>query len=245
MKSEKGICIGGGDGANDVPMIMQSHIGIGIKGKEGTQAVRSSDFAVNEFRNLKKLLLVHGRWGYKRISWMVCYYFYKNIVLALSEIYFALYNGFSGQIFFMDWLPMLYNSVWTSYACLFSFALEQDASKENSYLYPVLYKAGQKNVYFNLRVFWKWIIFSMWHGFCSFYAPIYLGSGIKDYTGLTQSHWLNSTISFTIIIHFVTMKLFIESIFWNWMSIVIAFFSISCFDICLVIGATSYFSFYF
>lgn len=36
-----------GDGANDVSMIMEAHIGIGIKGKEGTQAVRSADFAVS------------------------------------------------------------------------------------------------------------------------------------------------------------------------------------------------------
>ena len=65
MKTEKGICVAIGDGANDVPMIMQSHIGIGIRGKEGTQAVRSSDFAIKEFQGMKKLLLVHGRWGYR------------------------------------------------------------------------------------------------------------------------------------------------------------------------------------
>lgn len=73
---------------------------------------------------------------------MVCYYFYKNIVLALIEINFQFYNAFSGQILFMDWLTTLYNSVFTSYACAFTFALEQDASKENSYKYPVLYNAG-------------------------------------------------------------------------------------------------------
>ena len=73
---------------------------------------------------------------------MVCYYFYKNIVLALSEIYFAIFNGFSGQIFFLDWLPMLYNSVFTSYACVFTLAFEQDVNVENSYKYPVLYGAG-------------------------------------------------------------------------------------------------------
>ena len=35
-----------GDGANDVPMIMEAHIGVGIRGKEGTQAVRSADYAI-------------------------------------------------------------------------------------------------------------------------------------------------------------------------------------------------------
>jgi P-type E1-E2 ATPase len=38
-----------GDGANDVSMIMEAHIGVGIKGREGTQAVRSADFAISQF----------------------------------------------------------------------------------------------------------------------------------------------------------------------------------------------------
>lgn len=36
-----------GDGANDVPMIMEAHIGVGIRGKEGTQAVRNADYAIS------------------------------------------------------------------------------------------------------------------------------------------------------------------------------------------------------
>jgi len=56
---------------------------------------------------------------------MVCYYFYKNIVLVFTEIYFATSNGYSGQIFFADWLPMLYNALWTSWQCLFAYVLEQ------------------------------------------------------------------------------------------------------------------------
>lgn len=103
-----------GDGANDVPMIMEANIGVGIRGKEGTQAVRSADYAISQFQYLQKLMLFHGRLGYRRVSWVVCYYFYKNIVLVFTEIYFAFYNGFSGQIYFADWLPMLYNSLWTS-----------------------------------------------------------------------------------------------------------------------------------
>jgi phospholipid-transporting ATPase len=33
-----------GDGANDVSMIQEAHIGIGISGNEGMQAVRSADY---------------------------------------------------------------------------------------------------------------------------------------------------------------------------------------------------------
>jgi len=35
-----------GDGANDVNMILQAHVGVGIQGKEGQQAARSADFAI-------------------------------------------------------------------------------------------------------------------------------------------------------------------------------------------------------
>ena len=95
-KAKRWICLSIGDGANDVPMIMEAHIGVGIRGKEGSQAVMAADYSISQFRYLQRLTLVHGRWGYRRIAWMVCYYFYKNIVLAFTEIYFAFYNGFSG-----------------------------------------------------------------------------------------------------------------------------------------------------
>ena len=35
-----------GDGANDVNMITAAHIGVGIAGLEGQQAVRASDYAI-------------------------------------------------------------------------------------------------------------------------------------------------------------------------------------------------------
>ena len=56
-----------GDGANDIAMIQEAHVGIGIAGKEGLQAARTSDWSIAQFRFLTKLLLVHGRWNYIRI----------------------------------------------------------------------------------------------------------------------------------------------------------------------------------
>lgn len=88
-----------GDGANDVGMLQEADIGIGISGVEGMQvnlkqipnrfslisilfntsyfsefqAVMSSDIAIAQFRYLERLLLVHGHWCYRRISSMVTY----------------------------------------------------------------------------------------------------------------------------------------------------------------------------
>lgn len=55
-----------GDGANDIAMIQEAHVGIGITGKEGLQAARASDYSIARFGFLRKLLLVHGRWNYVR-----------------------------------------------------------------------------------------------------------------------------------------------------------------------------------
>jgi P-type E1-E2 ATPase len=71
--------LGIGDGANDVNMIQEAHIGCGIYGNEGMRAVQSSDFAFGEFRCLWSLLLVHGRLSYLRNAEMIVYFFYKNM----------------------------------------------------------------------------------------------------------------------------------------------------------------------
>ena len=70
-KNQKSILLAIGDGANDVSMIQAAHVGVGISGVEGLQAARSSDVAISQFRYLKKLLLVHGAWSYRRLSKLI------------------------------------------------------------------------------------------------------------------------------------------------------------------------------
>lgn len=42
--------LGIGDGGNDVGMIQEAHVGIGIEGKEGKQAALASDYSIREFQ---------------------------------------------------------------------------------------------------------------------------------------------------------------------------------------------------
>lgn len=87
-----------GDGGNDVSMIQEAHVGIGILGKEGRQASISADFAFTKFMYLKKALLVHGHWYYLRISILMQYFFYKNVVFITPQVLFGIHNGFSTQV---------------------------------------------------------------------------------------------------------------------------------------------------
>lgn len=80
-----------GDGANDVSMIQEANIGIGISGVEGRQAVMASDYAIAQFRFLRKLLLVHGRWSYLRTAEMIMGFFFKNVVWTFVLFWYQIF----------------------------------------------------------------------------------------------------------------------------------------------------------
>jgi len=239
------ITLGIGDGANDVPMIMEAHIGIGIQGKEGTQAVRSADYAIGQFRFLEKLLLVHGRNGYTKISRFICYYFYKNIILVANEMFFALYNGFSGQIFFADYLSTMYNAFFTSWPCLFTFSLEKDHDLKMCKRFPILYKAGQLNFHFNLKMFWKYIFYAIIHSLLAFYVPLMALGGVATNDGAVLNHWQISTVSFTLVINIVTIKLLIITNFWNVINLSFSLISIGFYFTILFILSSHTFAYNF
>lgn len=62
-------------------MLQEAHVSLGIIGKEGRQAARCSDFAFAKFCMLKRIVLLHGHYFSQRLSLLVLYFFYKNLVL--------------------------------------------------------------------------------------------------------------------------------------------------------------------
>ena len=91
-------------------------------------AVQASDYALPEFRMLWRLLFVHGRWNYIRISEMILYFFYKNMLFTIPQFITAFYNGFSGQTIFDDIYITLYNLTFTAVPLLIRAVLEQDVN---------------------------------------------------------------------------------------------------------------------
>lgn len=61
----------------DVSMIQEAHVGFGLMGKEGRQAVNSCDFALGKFKFVRRVLLVHGNLFYNRVTMLIHYFFYK------------------------------------------------------------------------------------------------------------------------------------------------------------------------
>ncbi|GAU21473.1 hypothetical protein TSUD_241960 [Trifolium subterraneum] len=152
-----------GDGANDVGMLQEADIGVGISGVEGMQAVMSSDIAIAQFRYLERLLLVHGHWCYRRISSMICYFFYKNITFGFTVFLYEVCASFSGQPAYNDWFLSLYNVFFSSLPVIALGVFDQDVSARYCLKFPILYQEGVQNVLFN----WASILSWMLNGFIS------------------------------------------------------------------------------
>ena len=96
-----------GDGANDVGMILKAHVGVGIAGREGAQAAKSADFAVGQFRFLRKLLFVYGREAFRRNAFFVYYTMYKNVAFCMPSVFFSFVSRFSALDLYDTWLKQV------------------------------------------------------------------------------------------------------------------------------------------
>lgn len=154
-----------GDGINDIPMIKESHIGIGIFGKDSFHASNISDIAISEFYSLQKLLLIHGRFSCYRTSYLTQFCFYKSYVFSLLQISFLFWNGFSGAKLFNDFNIFCYNVIFTILPGIF-IIYDKDVDDETIYLHPYLYSDSRLRYYCNARTFFWWIVRSIYHALC-------------------------------------------------------------------------------
>ena len=91
-------CLAIGDGANDVAMIQAGQIGVAILGKEGREAANAADFAIGQFRFLRSLLLVHGRYNFRRLAIFIYFTFYKSVAVMLAQFFYATGALFSAPV---------------------------------------------------------------------------------------------------------------------------------------------------
>uniref|UniRef100_A0A667J017 Phospholipid-transporting ATPase n=1 Tax=Lynx canadensis TaxID=61383 RepID=A0A667J017_LYNCA len=208
-----------GDGANDVSMIKAAHIGVGISGQEGMQAMLNSDYAFSQFHYLQRLLLVHGRWSYNRMCKFLSYFFYKNFAFTLVHFWYAFFSGFSAQTVYDTWFITFYNLVYTSLPVLGLSLFDQDVNETWSLRFPELYEPGQHNLYFNKKEFVKCLVHGIYSSFVLFFIPmgtIYNsvrsdGKEISDYQSF-------SLIVQTSLLWVVTMQIALETTYWTTIS---------------------------
>jgi phospholipid-translocating ATPase len=113
-KKKKEAVLGIGDGGNDVGMIQAADVGVGIVGKEGKQAALAADFSVNEFKDLKTLLLWHGRLSYHRSALLAAFIMHRGFIISVFQLIFSC-------VFYYVSIPVFNSYLQLGYATIFTF----------------------------------------------------------------------------------------------------------------------------
>ena len=216
-----------GDGGNDVSMIMEAHIGIGIYGEEGLRAAQSSDYAIGEFQVLRRLLFFHGYLNFMRNSIMVIYFFYKNFVFTIIHFFYGFLNDFSGQTIIEDWFISIYNLLFTSIPLavrgILDFTLKPEDGVIIEILIPYLYKEQREKPIFNVKNFMLNLFKGIIHALINYFITIYAVFKEMDDEGHESNLWVISVVLYTNILMIVTIDLIIFTKYHtliNWIIIV-------------------------
>ena len=229
-----------GDGGNDVNMIKAAHVGIGIFGKEGYQAAYNSDYAISQFKYLKRLLFVDGRFSLARNSYFIYHYFYKNVIYSIAIFWFQIFSEFSGRSLMDDWYATSFNSFFTVVPIAVRAAVEEDfdpdftnyslsQKKKLPYLFPDIYKEFRESKPFNIIKFIFIYMLAVFISILYYIIPAFsFYKGTYGMRGITYSFWdVSWACLFSIILtHFAmvfedTFLYLRFTIFWYSLQIIV------------------------
>ncbi|KAI5464480.1 hypothetical protein BGZ63DRAFT_421507 [Mariannaea sp. PMI_226] len=213
-----------GDGANDVAMIQEADVGVGIAGVEGRQAAMSSDYAIAQFRFLQRLVLVHGRWSYRRLAETISNFFYKNMVWTFAIFWYEIFTNFDMTYLFDYTYILMFNLFFTSVPVGIMGVLDQDVSDKVSLAVPQLYRRGIERLEWTQLKFWLYMVDGIYQSVMVFFIPYLLfmdgqlvtmsGLGVDDRVrfGAYVAHPAVITINMYILIN--TYR-------WDWLMLLI------------------------
>ncbi|GMM42528.1 aminophospholipid-translocating P4-type ATPase [Hanseniaspora uvarum] len=204
QKDKRAVTLAIGDGANDIAMIQSADIGIGIAGKEGLQASRTSDYSIGQFRFLLKLLLVHGRYNYSRTCLFILATFYKETMFYLCQMIYQRWTMFSGTSLYEPWSLSMFNTLFTSLPVLCIGMFHKDLKASTLLAIPELYTFGRLSQGFNFKIFLHWIVSAAANAcFITFTSVFIWGSRALIDNGIYALGFIN----FTVVIFFINIKL--------------------------------------
>ena len=218
--TEKAITLAIGDGANDVGMINEANVGIGIQGKEGSQAARASDYAIKEFSYLKKLLFFHGRESYRKNSWVILYNFYKNVLFVSPMIYGGCITFCSGLTIYDPFIHQLMNVVYTSIPPGWFGIFNYEYPKEELMNNPSYYIQGIYKKCYHFKGLARSFILSAIEGVIIFvFAHYFLR--ICNYNGTNNDFWSAGTVIMAAVVFQANLKLTIDLSYYDYIGLAI------------------------
>ncbi|KHN98825.1 phospholipid-translocating P-type ATPase domain-containing protein [Metarhizium album ARSEF 1941] len=217
-----------GDGANDVAMIQEADVGVGIAGLEGRQAAMSSDYAIAQFRFLQRLVLVHGRWSYRRLAESISNFFYKNMVWTFAIFWYEAFCDYDMTYLFDYTYILMFNLFFTSVPVAIMGVLDQDVSDKVSLAVPELYRRGIERLEWTQKKFWLYMVDGIYQSVMVFFIPYLLFIPAKSVTldglGLEDRLRFGAYVAHPAILA-INGYILINTYRWDWLMLLIVVIS--------------------
>ena len=248
LRANGEIVLAVGDGSNDCAMIQSADVGVGIAGLEGLQASRTSDFSINTFSQLKRLLVVHGRFNYYRVAAVVLYSICKNFIFAFQSLLFSIYSAVSAQVIIDSFSTTCYNIFFTFLPPVIFGIFDKDLPDEACEAFPKAYTSSSRYRRVNFSAVAQMFLVAFWSSLVIFFvctSSFYRGS-ISLGGGSPGLGYLGA-MNFTSVFLTVTLYAAMYSCQWNiifhvglWLSVA-AFFLFEL-ATALVPGSTEFYA---
>ena len=212
-----------GDGANDVNMIQEANVGVGVAGSEGRQAASAADFVVPAFKYLPLLMFRHGRLSYYRNTLAVLYFFYKNFLFTVPQFLYAFYCDYSRTRVYPEWYQSFFNLFFTALPVAARAVSESDLPNfgaNNRFTLTLTYYYGSLNRMFTSKKFFFWIIGGTIEALVLFFF-IYFGfrGNSHSFAHGTTYNFI-SMLLFSVIVFFLDLKIIYMTRSFTWLSVI-------------------------
>ncbi len=203
-----------GDGGNDVSMIQEAHVGIGLVGHEGTGASLAADFSFGKFRFLQRAMFVHGHWNYQRLAYVIQYSFFKNAACFTVQLFYAFYSNFSARSVFDEGFLMLYNALYAMFPVMTYGALEKTFPSAVLMENPQLYAINRHNKLLSIGQLLLWLTVGLFESAAVFF-PTYAAWSTFDLEGFDS--WSFGLFMAGTMLTVITFKILIDSRHWTFL----------------------------
>lgn len=171
-----------------------------------------------------------------RVTELILYFFYKNMVFTAVQFVYSFYSLGSGQSFWLSWSITFYNMIFTFFPvvirAVFEVDLEMQSSKQTFHdlsqglhekqvlysYYPKLYFIGQKNKLFTKSIFASWFFLGLAQGVICYLLTVYAIGDQRDTSGIDSyqpGFYLVEISAYTSVIIVVTLKLAVNVRHWT------------------------------
>jgi len=137
------------------------------------------------------------------------------LTAQLCQFWFVWFNAFTGTTIYDSLLLTLFNIIFTSLPIIVFAVFDRDVSQQTGMNVPKMYTYGQRSHYYNMRVFWGWILTAFWHSLCCFFIPLLalmtanlMGNRPGEYQHLQY-------MVYTCVVIVCTLKVGVESASWT------------------------------